>query len=134
MKEIHKIVGIIIESSSVLMCKKFGEEYLIMPGGKPNPGESPRQTLARELKEELGVELTDMDHLYGNYEGNHPKDPGTVIKADAYKVKLCGTLQPQPGDTVKAIQWINSRDVQHVKLGPVNSQLLSDLISDGSVS
>jgi 8-oxo-dGTP pyrophosphatase MutT (NUDIX family) len=41
----------------VLTVRKRGTTRFMLPGGKPEPGESAAQTAARELAEELGVEV-----------------------------------------------------------------------------
>ncbi|MBP6684877.1 MAG: NUDIX domain-containing protein, partial [Leucobacter sp.] len=41
----------------VLNVRKRGTSMLMLPGGKPEPGEDPRDTAIREFAEELGVQL-----------------------------------------------------------------------------
>lgn len=45
------------ETGAVLTVRKRGTTAFMLPGGKPEPGESPRQTAVRECREELGVRL-----------------------------------------------------------------------------
>lgn len=44
----------------VLNVRKRGTHTLMLPGGKPEPGEDPRDTAIREFLEELGVKLDPM--------------------------------------------------------------------------
>jgi 8-oxo-dGTP pyrophosphatase MutT (NUDIX family) len=44
-------------SGAVLTVRKRGTRRFMLPGGKPEPGESPRQTAVRECAEEVGVDL-----------------------------------------------------------------------------
>ena len=41
----------------VLNVRKRGTSTLMLPGGKPEPGEGAAQTAVREIEEELGIEL-----------------------------------------------------------------------------
>lgn len=54
--------GIIIKEDKILLIKKVSGPYdgkLDLPGGTIEFGETPEQTLKRELKEETGLEITD---------------------------------------------------------------------------
>ncbi len=63
------VVAAVIESGGkILACQRrkndaFGLKWEF-PGGKVHPGETPQAALARELKEELGVESQIGDEIY----------------------------------------------------------------------
>lgn len=42
----------------VLTVRKRGSDGFMMPGGKPEPGETPLQTACREVNEEIGLTPT----------------------------------------------------------------------------
>jgi len=52
----------IIDEEMLLIRKTrgHGEGKLVGPGGKVEPGESPKEAAVRETKEEVGVEVTDL--------------------------------------------------------------------------
>ena len=66
MKEVT--VGILIQDGLVLSCqRKRTATYPLkweFPGGKIEPGESPREALIRELKEELSITVEPETELF----------------------------------------------------------------------
>lgn len=54
--------GVLVEGDRVLLTQRKAGSHLggtwELPGGKVDPGEDPRDTVARELREELGVDVT----------------------------------------------------------------------------
>lgn len=60
--ELAVVAGLILRDSKILVCQRRRDDSHALqwefPGGKVEPGENPREALARELREELGVEAT----------------------------------------------------------------------------
>nr|WP_163437406.1 8-oxo-dGTP diphosphatase MutT [Fibrobacter succinogenes] len=60
MKHIEVVAGIIKDSDKIFATQRgYGEfkDGWEFPGGKMEPGETPQQALARELKEELAIDV-----------------------------------------------------------------------------
>lgn len=66
MKHIEVVAGIIKDSEKIFATQRgYGEfkDGWEFPGGKMEPGETPQQALARELKEELAIDVNVGDFL-----------------------------------------------------------------------
>lgn len=61
-----RVYGIVEMSGRILLSDEYhrGMEVLKFPGGGLLHGEGPRECLAREFHEELGVEIDVRDHVY----------------------------------------------------------------------
>lgn len=63
------VYGLIIKEDKIVLIKKYGGPYdgkLDLPGGTIEFGETPEETLKRELLEEIGVEVTDYELFDAN--------------------------------------------------------------------
>ena len=60
--ELTVVAALILRDSKILVCQRRRDDTHSLqwefPGGKVEPGEIPQEALARELREELGVEAT----------------------------------------------------------------------------
>ncbi|MBR6690545.1 MAG: NUDIX domain-containing protein [Bacilli bacterium] len=61
--------GLILKNDSIVLIKKVGGPYngkLDLPGGTIEFKETPEEALKRELKEEVGIEITDYEIFDAN--------------------------------------------------------------------
>ena len=87
----HKIAGIIIRNRKLLMCRKYDEPHFIMPGGRVREGESIKDTLRRELQEELNVKLVSM-RKFKTWDAEHFMDKGKIVRMETYFAEIKKTL------------------------------------------
>lgn len=60
METTKRAAAIIIRNDEILLMHRLkdGEEYFVFPGGGVEKGESTKDAVIREIKEELGLEIT----------------------------------------------------------------------------
>ena len=54
----HRAAGIAVSGDRVLMNRGIGESYWFVPGGRINAGEDSASALLREMREEIGQEVS----------------------------------------------------------------------------
>lgn len=92
------------EAGRVLSVRKKGTDRFMLPGGKPEPGETAAQTAVREIAEELGITLAATRlTLLGEFESEAANEPGHL---------LCGTVftwpdlvEPRVAAEIEEARW-----------------------------
>jgi 8-oxo-dGTP diphosphatase len=117
---IRTISAVILDTRGrVLLVRKVGSEIFIQPGGKPEPGETPLETLARELEEELGVRMNHADaRCLGRFEDVAVHEAGHRIKTETWLVKVTG--EPVAQAEIAELRWIDPSGPYPVKIAPLS--------------
>ena len=111
---IDKIALIKIKNGQVLSTKSKGKNKYYFPGGKREIGESDEQTLIREIREELSVEIVPNSHKYiGTFKAQSDgMKEGIIVKMTCYSADYSGTLKEN--NEIEEIKWLNYADINTV--------------------
>jgi len=93
------------EVGRLLMVRKRATQTFILPGGKLEPGESPREALMRELNEELGPDLdtAGLEPL-GHFQAPAANEPDHRVEAAVFVGRLRGT--PVARAEIEELAWL----------------------------
>ncbi len=102
---IDKLAFIDLKDQKILMTRSKGKDTWYIPGGKRESGETDEQALAREVKEELSVDIDPSTiSRYGVFEAQaHGKPEGTIVRMTCYLAKYLGAVTS--GAEIEEIAW-----------------------------
>ncbi len=117
------VAGALIAGNALLVAQRARPPELAglweLPGGKVAAGETDEAALARELKEELGVDVTVGSRLGADV----ALDPTTTLRA--YRVTQIGGT-PHPNDH-RALRWIAVDELDDLDWVPADRTWLAEL-------
>lgn len=131
MEVIDKIAWIEIKNGKILSTLSKGKDTYYLPGGKREQGETDEETLVREIKEELSVDIIkDTISYYGTFEAQaHGKKEGLLVRMTCYTANYIGTLLP--ASEIQEMVWLTYKDRD--KISPVDKLIFQDLKEKGIV-
>ncbi|ALX66496.1 NUDIX hydrolase [Microbacterium sp. XT11] len=128
MPDIRVSAAVIVDDAGrVLVVRKKGTTRFMQPGGKPEPGEEPAQTLVRELHEELGVLLDERDlRPLGTFVSAAANEPGHRVVADAFATSIDPDAVSVRAELAE-LRWITRDDAATLPLAPLSTEHLLPL-------
>lgn len=125
MPDIHVSAAVIVDDDGrVLVVRKQGTVRFMQPGGKPESGESPAQTLVRELHEELGLEIDEADlQPLGTFISEAANEPGHRVIAEAFSVSIDPRTASVRAELAE-LRWITPGDAATLPLAPLSVEHL----------
>src|SRR4051794_16215525 len=100
MEKIKVVAAVIRREDTLLLCKRPSHKrhggLWEFPGGKVHEGESIEEAIGRELREELGVSVTEIgDTLFVQM------DPDSPFEINFVQVSISGTILPLEHEQVE---------------------------------
>ncbi len=126
-KAVEVSAALIFRAGKLLVTQRHAKSHLgglwEFPGGKREPGETFEQCLVREIREELGVEIS-VGELFEEIAHDYPE------KSVHLKFFICKLLsgEPQPLDCA-AVKWIEASELAAHEFPAADAQLLARLRS-----
>ena len=110
MKTIDKVAWLHLHEGKLLSTRSRGKDRYYIPGGKREVGETDTETLLREIKEELTVDLDAASLQYvGTFQAQaHGHPAGVLVSMICYSAHYSGTLQPAA--EIEELVWLRYHD------------------------
>ncbi|HTF81257.1 MAG TPA: NUDIX domain-containing protein [Cytophagales bacterium] len=112
--------ALIIKDSKILTLKYVynGAALFALPGGNVEHNETIKDTLIRELEEELGINIIIKD-LFSVGETYNPEKNSNILHLTFIAEISGGSPVPNPEHTTcLGVEWIDIQDVAHINMYP----------------
>lgn len=104
----------------VLNVRKRGTAMLMLPGGKPEPGESAAETALREFEEELGVALEPTAlRFLGEFRAPAANEPDHEVVARVFEHPFVAGASTNA--EIEQLEWVDPSS-RRDDLAPLNTE------------
>ena len=112
-----------------LLVRKRGTRAFMQPGGKIEAHEQPVNALARELEEELALNIDPASATYlGHFSAPAVNEPGFEVQADLFLLHIQQSVSPAA--EIEEVQWIDPRGDGGLELAPLTRDLILPFYRD----
>lgn len=128
---IQVVAGVLLDATGrVLIAQRPAGKphagYWEFPGGKQQPGESEPESLARELREELGIDV-DLADLRPQLRLQHDY-PERSVELRVWRVgRYAGTVHAAEG---QVLRWVEPAAMKSLPLLPADGPIVDSLLRD----
>ena len=123
-RAISVVAAVIEREGKILITRRPAGSHLAglweFPGGKSQPGESDREALARELREELGVSATVGEPV----EVVEWRYPDIHVRIEFFRCAIDGEPRPLEG---QEMAWVAPAELDRYEFPPADAVLLKRL-------
>jgi 8-oxo-dGTP diphosphatase len=132
-QNIDKVAWIYIQDRKLLGARTKGKIPFYIPGGKREEGETDLETLAREIKEELSIEIEANSAVFiGEFQAQaHGKEEGVMVVMQCYTADFKGEIIPT--SEIEEIGWLTSVDITTDRCSYVDKVILKYLHSENLI-
>ncbi|QVQ51077.1 NUDIX domain-containing protein [Spiractinospora alimapuensis] len=128
---VDTVAWVTLLEGRILGTRSRGKTLFYIPGGKREPGEGDLDTLLREVKEELGVNLRGGTAVHvGTFDA-----PADGYGSDAVVRMACYTADhdgdPTPQGEIAEMEWLSYAD--RPRVAPVDQVLFDQLHATGDL-
>ncbi|WP_247841471.1 NUDIX domain-containing protein [Pseudomonas sp. MWU12-3103b] len=106
-----------------LLVRKRGTTAFMQPGGKIEAHELPVHALARELEEELGLQIDPTQACFlGQFSAPAANEPGFVVQAEIFQLTI--NTDVMPAAEIEEVIWIDPATDAGLVLAPLTRDLI----------
>ncbi|MFG6205446.1 NUDIX hydrolase [Pseudomonas retamae] len=119
MSTIHIAAALLLNiQGQTLLVRKRGTTAFMQPGGKIEADELPVHALARELEEELGLQIDPAQAIFlSQFSAPAANEPGFVVHAQIFQLTIdCAVC---PAAEIEEVIWIDPATDPAVELAPL---------------
>lgn len=128
-KQIHIAAAVITDKAGrILLVRKRNTVWFMQPGGKIEFGERPEVALARELKEELNVDINPDEMVpLGRFTDLAANEPGHMLFADMFRVRTEET-NFLPSAEIEEVIWFAPSGNPPYQLAPLTKNHILSML------